>query len=268
MRASENAAAVEQKITAFIQARLPDATEVTVGNLRRVAGGMSTENWLFDGSWELAGQTVQEPMVLRCAAENEIVEATREHEFLLLTALSHAGLPVPRTFLIDRDGVWIGSPAMVLERCAGRAERALLQERNSLGLDPLARRRVAEQMADALADIHKVEIDTIAHLRVSGRESSPAEREMAIQDTALRRDEWPPDPELVLAARWLRAHLPRPPAREVVVHGDFRPANMLVEAGGLTAVLDWELAHRGDPAEDLGWYLAPVYRHEHFIPGN
>ena len=70
-----------------------------------------------------------------------------------------------------------------------------------------------------------------------------------------------------LAAAWLRTHLPAAPAREVLVHGDFRPANVLVAQGRVTALLDWELAHRGDPAEDLGWYLAPVYRHEHFIAG-
>ena len=52
------------------------------------------------------------------------------------------------------------------------------------------------------------------------------------------------------------------------MHGDYRPANILVVDGQLSAVLDWEFAHVGDPAEDLGWYLTLHYTHEHLIEGN
>ena len=52
------------------------------------------------------------------------------------------------------------------------------------------------------------------------------------------------------------------------MHGDYRPANILVVDGQLSAVLDWEFAHVGDPAEDLGWYLTSHYTHEHLIEGN
>jgi len=80
-------------------------------------------------------------------------------------------------------------------------------------------------------------------------------------------DETLPCIEMRVAAWWLRDNLPAAPARKVLVHGDFRPANLLVDKGKVTALLDWEFAHTGDPVEDLGWYLAPRYRAEHFIPG-
>jgi aminoglycoside phosphotransferase (APT) family kinase protein len=95
----------------------------------------------------------------------------------------------------------------------------------------------------------------------------PALRELQQLEAAVQRDGLDREPELVLAARWLHSHLPAAPARETIVHGDYRPANVLVDQGQLSAVLDWELAHRGDPAEDLGWYLSTWYRHEHFIKG-
>ena len=66
-------------------------------------------------------------------------------------------------------------------------------------------------------------------------------------------------PALELGARWLAAHRPAGVGR-ATVHGDFRMGNLLVGPGGLRGVLDWELAHRGDPVEDIGWLCAPAWR--------
>ena len=51
------------------------------------------------------------------------------------------------------------------------------------------------------------------------------------------------------------------------MHGDFRPANVLVDDGEISVLLDWELAHIGDAADDLGWYTCSTYRVEHFPEG-
>jgi aminoglycoside phosphotransferase (APT) family kinase protein len=59
--------------------------------------------------------------------------------------------------------------------------------------------------------------------------------------------------------RWLDAHRP-PPHGPAIVHGDFRLGNLVVGRDGLAAALDWELAHRGDPAEDLGWLCVKAWR--------
>jgi hypothetical protein len=62
-----------------------------------------------------------------------------------------------------------------------------------------------------------------------------------------------------LAFRWLEAHRPAPVAN-VIVHGDFRLGNVIIDERGLVAVLDWELAHLGDPAEDMGWLCVRAWR--------
>lgn len=69
----------------------------------------------------------------------------------------------------------------------------------------------------------------------------------------------PPLPVLDLAFRWLTDHRPDSD-RHTVVHGDFRNGNLLVSPTGIEGVLDWELAHLGDPLEDLGWLCARVWR--------
>ena len=85
-------------------------------------------------------------------------------------------------------------------------------------------------------------------------------------EAILRRDQLEAYPELDLAAGWLRAHAPTSP-RTVLVHGDFKPGNVLLVDGAIVALLDWELAHLGDPHEDLGWVTQPLRTREHFIPG-
>ena len=68
-----------------------------------------------------------------------------------------------------------------------------------------------------------------------------------------------PQPMLELVRRWLIDHRP-PPVEPVVVHGDFRLGNLIVGDDGLRAVIDWELAHLGDPMEDLGWLCVKAWR--------
>ena len=67
-------------------------------------------------------------------------------------------------------------------------------------------------------------------------------------------------PVFEVAFRWLRDHLPKPAKTPRLVHGDFRNGNLIVGPDGVRAVLDWELAHLGDPAEDLGWITVNSWR--------
>ena len=66
-------------------------------------------------------------------------------------------------------------------------------------------------------------------------------------------------PAIALAIRWCEDHLPEP-AAPVLVHGDYRMGNVMVDEDGLAAVLDWELAHRGDAHEDLAFGCMTVWR--------
>jgi aminoglycoside phosphotransferase (APT) family kinase protein len=258
-------ATMADKLTVFLQRQMPQAQDIRVEGLRRIAGGISTENWLFDALWTETGRQTTQPLVLRRASAHEIVETTREDEFLVLQAIAGQGVPAPRAFWMEPRGGCFERLAMVLERRPGRTERTLLKEGNTLGLDQAMRVHIAQQMTDALIAIHRIDVERVPHLRADAR--APALRELAQLEAAIERDGLGHEPELVLAACWLHSHLPAAPARETIVHGDYRPANVLVEQGQLSAVLDWELAHRGDPAEDLGWYLSSWYRHEHFIEG-
>lgn len=89
-------------------------------------------------------------------------------------------------------------------------------------------------------------------------ESAPRAEVLRVGRT-LRQLAPEPHPILELAERWL---LERAPAggRRALVHGDYRVGNLIFGPEGVRAILDWELAHVGDPLEDLGWLCTPTWR--------
>ena len=113
-----------------------------------------------------------------------------------------------------------------------------------------ARPLIAGQAGVALSATHRIDPSEVRGL---------AEADQLDQFTEVLDSLGQPHPAFELGIRWLRANRPSPvPPR--VVHGDFRTGNLIVGHDGLRAVLDWELAHLGDPVEDLGWFCVRAWR--------
>jgi aminoglycoside phosphotransferase (APT) family kinase protein len=215
----------------------------TVHGLRRLSGGASRVTSSFD--LEQAGGT--RPLILQQDRGGAVAQSGRVRtEHALLTAAQAVGVPVPAVVAVGEDDA-LGSGWMVVERLEGEAiPRKILR-------DPeweAARAALTPQCGRALAAVHSIDPDTIDGL---------APRDPLRDTGALLDLLGEVRPALELGARWLSAHRP-PTERRVTVHGDFRCGNLLVGPDGLRAVLDWELAHGGDPAEDIGWLCAPAWR--------
>jgi aminoglycoside phosphotransferase (APT) family kinase protein len=149
--------------------------------------------------------------------------------------------------LADDDGGILGSPGMVVQRLDGETiARKLLRDDEYAA----ARERLGAQVGAALAQIHAIPAEAVAGLR----ETDQLDQFRTVLDTLGE-----PHPAFELGFRWLEANRP-PAAAARVVHGDFRVGNLLIDASGLRAVLDWELAHLGDPLEDLGWFCVRAWR--------
>jgi aminoglycoside phosphotransferase (APT) family kinase protein len=119
-----------------------------------------------------------------------------------------------------------------------------------------ARPMLASQCGAALARIHAIPMDEVRGLQ----HQDPVAVYRKLLD-----DLGQPHPAFELGFRWLEPR--RPPASpETVVHGDFRNGNFIVGPDGLRAVIDWELAHTGDPMEDLGWLCVRSWRFGHAEP--
>ena len=117
-----------------------------------------------------------------------------------------------------------------------------------------ARPKLARQIGGILAGIHGLDLAQLPELR-----AMTAAKEIGELERDYRSFEWP-RPVFELALRWLREHDPGPSREVTLVHGDFRHGNLIIGPDGVRAVLDWELAHSGDPMEDLGWVCVNSWR--------
>lgn len=225
----------------------------TVTNLKRLSGGASQETWAFD----VTGAGDARPLILRRAPgggsgvpSTGAIGLAMEAE--LLKRAQDAGVPVPPvpgTF----DGSGALGQAFVMERISGETiGRKILRDDQFAE----ARKHLARQCGEALARIHSIPTDTLPELPVSDGLSQLKKYEATYRAFDL------PRPVFELAISWLKANAPEP-APVVPVHGDFRLGNLMISPDGLASVLDWELAHVGDPREDIAWLCVNSWRFGH-----
>jgi aminoglycoside phosphotransferase (APT) family kinase protein len=232
--------------SAELAVALGEALGGTVSGLRRLSGGASRVTSSFDLAAE---DGALRPLIVQQDRGGGLAPATGRVrvEAALLRAARAAGVPVPDV-VATGEGDALGPGWLVVDRIEGETiPRKILR-------DPefdTAREALTAQCGQALAAIHTIDPDRIEGLAPR----DPLREPLAFLD-ALGEVR----PALELGVRWLEANRPPASGRRVTVHGDFRSGNLLVGPDGLRAVLDWELAHGGDPAEDIGWLCAPAWR--------
>lgn len=228
------------------------ADQATLMAARPLSGGAIQENWLlkirFDGG-PLSGE---HELVLRTDAPSRVsFSRSRAEEFMLLQAAAAAGVTVPEPLWLCQDGTVMGRPFYIMRRVAGTADpRKILQTDH---LDALA-----ERLGRELGRIHSIRPPNKRLAFLGLPEVSPALDAVAqcrAQLDALGR----PFPGLEWGLRWAERYA-RPAGELVLTHQDFRTGNYMVHDGALTAVLDWEFCHWGDPMTDLGWFCARCWR--------
>ncbi|HZC29921.1 MAG TPA: phosphotransferase family protein [Gaiellaceae bacterium] len=214
-----------------------EALEAVLGPVsepRLLAGGASKEAWAVDAGGER--------LLVRRAAVGVIHRHTLslEHEFEILQAAYEAGVKVPKPISYLPD--LAGREAFVMERLEGE----------TIGRRIVRMQLPAEfprQLAEELAKIHAIPAERVPFLGAATLER--------MVDELDEIDE--PHPAIELGLWWLRENRP-PPRPPVVVHGDFRIGNVVVDERGLVGVLDWEFAHIDEPARDLAFGLVRAWR--------
>lgn len=251
-------------LTRLISDKVPSAQAINVEGLLRTSNGLSRENWAFDVSWSDTVGIHKHELILLRDATGSLLDTDRASEFAVLKALEKTSVPAPRVHWLDEKGQWLGTPSVVMDRVAGKCEWLVVN-----GSRPLAvRLKIARQFIDVMATIHAVDwralgLETVLELP----DIAPAKFELAKWESEFRRVQLEPLPELEYTLMWLEQTAPAS-NDAVLVHGDFKPGNALLENDRIRVMLDWETAHLGDPLEDLGWVTNPVRRREHQVPGS
>jgi aminoglycoside phosphotransferase (APT) family kinase protein len=223
------------------------ARTATVRTYEPIVGGYSRLMARADIEWS-DGTT--ETVVLRGDPPpgKSMMETNRDTEFALLSALDGlVRMPGARSY--DDTGAHLGTKCIVLEHVAGPSLQQLLDQADAAsGYQPHL-----TDLVDTMASLHTLDTATL-----TGVLDQPDDWDGYIGrliDRFRQADAAHVEsvPFLRYVAAWLDAHRPAPlPLR--LVHSDFQPANIMVAHTGEHHVIDWELAHIGDPREDLGYY--------------
>lgn len=219
--------------------------------LRRLSGGASMESWAFDHGGRAMvlrrlpdgiddrGDTDSTVTAISLATQAELIEIARSHGVTAPEVLAQLG---------EADGIGKG---FVMARAEGETlPHKILGKPNFA----TAESRLTEQCALELARIH-----AIAPGQLPAEIQQVTASELLDQQEAAYRALGGAIPIYDYAFRWLETQLPSP-AEPKLVHADFRMGNLMIDAEGISAVLDWELAHLGDPIEDLAYLCTPSWR--------
>ncbi len=248
-----------QRLQAYLSAKLA-APDLTVTGLSRIPGGASRETYRFRARYAKVGREFDRALILRRDPPASLIETDRSTEFRAYGAFHKLGLPVPEPVVLELGTAALERPFFVMEEIVNCSVASILAP------DPYGphREKIGRQFWSVLGRIAK---ETPHQIGLGdfdgGRDAADCWRhEIARWEAVIDDDEREPQPIARAAIRWLKRN-PPPPAQKIsVVHGDYRTGNFLFDGDGeIRAILDWEMAHLGDPLEDLGWALDPLWAH-------
>ncbi len=242
-----------RRIAAYLKAKQNLDAEVTF--LQRIYGGASRETYRV----RLAEAGRERGFILRRDPASSLIETERTVEFAAYRAFHRTKVPVPEALALEQDESWLERPFFLMEEIENAVPGGILHA-EPYGVHATA---IGAQFFSILGEIAK------ADPQVSGIDwERPARdacwsRELAKWEKVIDEDERAPQPIARAAIRWLKRN-PPPPAQKVsIVHGDYRTGNFLFSDDGvIRAILDWEMAHLGDPLEDLAWAMDPLWHHD------
>jgi aminoglycoside phosphotransferase (APT) family kinase protein len=243
------------KLTDYL-AKAFDAPGLRVVKVTRLHGGASRQTMSLDlisAAGEPGG------LILRRDPPASLIETERAVEFAAYRTV-HGLVPTPQPVLLETDAEILGAPFFLMERVEGGVAASPFQH------DPYgdARGAIGRQFFTALGRIATIGWagTPLAEVVEAPNPDECWRRELGHWAAIIRADALQPQPVAEAAIRRLEANPPAPAQRIGIVHGDYRSGNFLHDGNGaLTAILDWEMAHLGDPLEDLAWAMDPLWGH-------
>lgn len=232
-------------------ARRLGGEDAVLAAAERLSGGASMETWSF--SVETANGLCRDLILRRRSAPFD-PEASRSTslaaEAALITAVRACGAPAPPLVHVCDEADGLGE-CHVTQKVGGETlGRRIVSDPRFDEVRP----KLARQCGQVLAQIHATPPPAEANLKTFDFLAELARYEDIYRASGAER------PVLELAFQHLKKHAP-PPVAPVLLHGDFRNGNLMIDPRlGVAAVLDWELSHIGDPAEDLGWICVNSWR--------
>ena len=241
----------KKKLTGVVLAHITDCKGLV--SVDRLSGGASQETYRLVVETSVG----EKRLALRRTPGGEYAEITPQHpgldvEALLMQSALAVGVPEPEVYYVLQREDELGD-GFLMEWLDGEALGARIVRSPEF---EAIRPKLAYECGKVLAQIHSIDLDATG-LRSRLWEIPPAE---FVEQTWERyRLLNTPQPMIDYVARWLMENLPKQ-HETALVHNDFRNGNFMLSPDGIVAVLDWEVAHVGDPMRDLGWMCTNSWR--------
>ena len=236
----------EELASALSKKLLEVGIEGKVSNLEPLTGGASKEIWKF----EVSNAKQSTKMILRRGSgiEGPLAIKTAD-EARIQKEVIKVGAPVPKILAVSKNEEELGD-SYIMHFVEGESiARKILRDKEYKKALPI----LAYQCGEAIAKIHNVDINNFSFLP-----KKPAEDQLEDLYSTYQSFEQP-SPVFEYAYLWLKEQ-DFGNFQESLVHGDFRLGNIIVNADGLQSIIDWELAHIGNPLQDLGWVCGNSWR--------
>ena len=236
----------EELASALSKKLLEVGIEGKVSNLEPLTGGASKEIWKF----EVSNAKQPTKMILRRGSgiEGPLAIKTAD-EARIQKEVIKVGAPVPIILAVSKNDEELGD-SYIMHFVEGHSiARKILRDKEYKKALPI----LAYQCGEAIAKIHNVDINNFSFLP-----KKPAEDQLEDLYSTYQSFEQP-SPVFEYAYLWLKEQ-DFGNFQESLVHGDFRLGNIIVNADGLQSIIDWELAHIGNPLQDLGWVCGNSWR--------
>lgn len=239
------------RLDAFLRAAIPGLGGEMA--LRRISGGQSNPTFFVTYA--------NRALVLRKKPPGELMPSAHavDREARVLRALAGSAVPVPPVVLFHAGEEVVGTPFYVMERVEGRVFGSC----DLPGAAVAERRAMYLSIAETLARLHEVDWQA-AGLSDFGRPGNYFARQVGRWTKQWESQRFRDIPDLTRLAAWVGAHIPEDDGEASIVHGDYRPGNVMFAPDGprVVAVLDWELSTIGHPLADLAfatiaWRSAP-----------
>ena len=255
----------QTRLAAYMAHCMPGAEALTITDFARIHGGASQEMFRFRARWTENDALIDRPMILRREAPGGMVEAERDLEYKIYRALAETGWPLPRAHFLELDSSWLDRPFFIMDMVPGNPGHFYIPGDPYQGHGAGVARQFWHHLGTLAALDHRaLGLDS---LRNGATTQDWWTGELWYWEHQMIENETVAEPVLRGALRHLRRNPPSAPMKPSVVHGDYRSGNFLFTPDGqISAILDWEMAHIGDPLEDVAWAIDPMWPMTRHLP--
>ena len=226
--------------------------EISLLSFERIFGGASRETYKIRIKDQFNNE---EKLILRRTQESSLIETSQSTEYLAYSAYQDTSVPVPLMIDINEDQEILGAPFMLMQQLDGVAASPFTPNVYSPH-----EQKLGEQFWSILGEIAKKDIADDFINQFDNTESIPCwKKELDKWVGVIREDSISVEPILEAGIRKLYGSEPKESEKKSLVHGDYRNGNFLFLEDRITGILDWEMAHIGEPLEDLAWALSPIW---------